>query len=100
MKLMKKYPQIELVEIEGHTSELGSPERNQKLSQQRANAVRDYLVKRGVAKSRLTAVGYGASRPIIKEEVTEEDRARNRRVVFSIKRQKPIQEEKELPATP
>jgi outer membrane protein OmpA-like peptidoglycan-associated protein len=99
-KLMKKYPQIELVEIEGHTSELGAPERNQKLSQQRANAVRDYLVKRGVAKSRLTAVGYGASRPIVKVEVTEEDRARNRRVVFSIKRQKPIQEEKEVPATP
>lgn len=65
--------------IEGHTDSRGSANLNQALSQQRAEAVRDALVARGVDPSRLVAVGRGADRPVASNE-TPEGRARNRRV--------------------
>jgi outer membrane protein OmpA-like peptidoglycan-associated protein len=61
--LLNKYPQL-VLEISGHTDASGPDEMNQKLSEQRAIAVRDYLVAQGVDKSRLQTKGYGESQPI------------------------------------
>jgi OOP family OmpA-OmpF porin len=67
--------------IEGHTDSKGSDEYNLKLSDRRAAAVRDYLVKEfGVNPAKLTSIGYGETRPIATND-TEEGRAQNRRVV-------------------
>lgn len=65
--------------IEGHTDSRGSANLNQALSQQRAEAVRDALVARGVEASRLVAVGRGSDRPVATND-TPDGRARNRRV--------------------
>ncbi len=67
------------VEIEGHTSSEGGEEFNQKLSEDRANSVRDYMVRKGISKDRVTAVGYGYSRPKASND-TEEGRRQNRRI--------------------
>ena len=71
------------LEIAGHTDDIGSNADNQKLSEQRAQAVRNYLISRGVAAGRLKAVGYGKSKPLVKGK-SEEARARNRRVEMTI----------------
>jgi outer membrane protein OmpA-like peptidoglycan-associated protein len=71
------------VEIQGHTDNSGSRDGNQRLSDARANAVRDWLVKAGVAGGRLKAKGYGQDRPLA-PNVTEANRAKNRRVQFII----------------
>ena len=76
-------PQIVRVEIQGHTDDVGTEETNLKLSQRRAQAVRDYLVDKGVRKSRLVAEGYGATQPIA-DNSTEQGRSTNRRVQFEI----------------
>jgi outer membrane protein OmpA-like peptidoglycan-associated protein len=67
------------VEIAGHTDSVDSDEHNMKLSQSRAETVRDYLVSKGISADRLTAKGYGESSPIA-DNKTEEGRATNRRV--------------------
>jgi outer membrane protein OmpA-like peptidoglycan-associated protein len=67
------------ITVEGHTDSRGSEELNQKLSQERAEAVRDYLVKEGVPADRVTAVGKGEGNPIASNDTTE-GRAANRRV--------------------
>ena len=67
------------VEIAGHTSDTGSAEHNMTLSQGRADAVRDYLVSRGVEASNLTAKGYGMDQPIANND-TQEGRNANKRV--------------------
>ncbi len=67
------------VEIEGHTSSEGGEEFNQKLSEDRANSVRDYMIRKGISKDRVTAVGYGYSRPKASND-TEEGRKQNRRI--------------------
>jgi outer membrane protein OmpA-like peptidoglycan-associated protein len=82
IKLMKDNPTIR-VEISGHTDNIGSDRVNQKLSDQRAQAVVDYLVKNGIAKSRLEAKGYGKTRPIATNK-TEEGRQENRRVEIEV----------------
>jgi outer membrane protein OmpA-like peptidoglycan-associated protein len=69
------------VEIGGHTDGKGSDKYNKKLSQKRVNSVLEYLVGKGVARERLTAVGYGEERPIDSNR-TNEGRANNRRVEF------------------
>ena len=68
-------------EVQGHTDNTGSAASNLKLSQKRAQAVVDRMVKLGVPKDRLTAVGKGQEEPIADND-TEEGRAQNRRVVF------------------
>ncbi|MCU0575756.1 MAG: OmpA family protein, partial [Desulfobacterota bacterium] len=73
------------MEVQGHTCNLGTAAFNLKLSDQRANAVRSYLVDKGVAGDRLTAKGYGLTQPVAPND-KEENRAKNRRVEF-----KPIQ---------
>ncbi len=75
---LKQYPDTR-IEIAGHTDNTGSAEANQRLSENRANAVRSYLASRGVAPERMYAVGYGQSRPIA-SNATPEGRAQNRRV--------------------
>jgi outer membrane protein OmpA-like peptidoglycan-associated protein len=67
------------VEIGGHTDAVASDDYNQGLSERRANAVRDFLISRGIAADRLTAKGYGESQPIA-DNGTDEGRAQNRRV--------------------
>lgn len=67
--------------IAGHTDAIGSDERNLQLSQERAQAVRDYLVERGIAPDRLIAKGYGEAYPVASND-TEADRERNRRSEF------------------
>lgn len=71
------------VEIGGHTDSDGSDDANQALSEERAQAVVDYLVAGGVDGSLLTAVGYGESLPIA-DNATDEGKAQNRRIEFSI----------------
>jgi len=72
------------VTVEGHTDNVGSAASNKTLSEQRATAVLNYLVERGVDKKRLKAVGLGLTKPIA-DNNTEEGRAKNRRVELVIK---------------
>ena len=76
-------PQIQTVEIQGHTDNTGPRVRNLELSQQRADAVRTWLVEHGVEAGRLTARGYGPDSPRV-PNITPANRARNRRVEFQI----------------
>ncbi len=84
--LLKQNPQVKLIRIEGHTDSRGNPKRNLILSQRRAEAVRQYMISKGVAPDRLQAVGYGDTRPIAPNN-TRKGRAANRRVEFIIVRQ-------------
>jgi outer membrane protein OmpA-like peptidoglycan-associated protein len=77
--LLAAHPELKQLRVEGHTDSTGSAERNRVLSAERAQAVRDYLEQHGVEKGRLTAQGFGPSRPIDSNE-TVAGRARNRRV--------------------
>jgi outer membrane protein OmpA-like peptidoglycan-associated protein len=67
------------VEVAGHTDNVGTPEANLKLSQDRAQAVMAALAERGVKADRLTAKGYGQTAPVA-DNRTEDGRAKNRRV--------------------
>lgn len=71
------------IAIEGHTDDIGSERNNLKLSQQRAEAVRSYLVAHGVPEARVSATGYGEARPL-ESNRTKEGRERNRRVEFRL----------------
>jgi outer membrane protein OmpA-like peptidoglycan-associated protein len=71
------------VTVEGHTDSIGSDQYNQKLSERRANAVRKYLIDKGIASSRIQVVGYGEQRPIA-DNKTKEGRAINRRAEFEV----------------
>lgn len=79
-QVMADYPEI-TVEVQGHTDDRGSDQFNLNLSYQRAEAVRQYLIKRGVSLQRLTSKGYGETRPI-ETNATRRGRAINRRVEF------------------
>jgi OmpA-OmpF porin, OOP family len=80
---MASYPSAN-AEIEGHTDNAGAADYNVKLSQDRADAVRQYLISTyHIAASRLTAKGYGPSKPIA-DNKTKEGRAKNRRVVATL----------------
>lgn len=77
---LKNNPDIE-VEISGHTDSRGSAEKNQKLSEDRANAVKEWLVAKGIDAKRITTVGYGEDRPIAPND-TPENMSKNRRIEF------------------
>lgn len=83
-RILLDNPQVKRVSIEGHTDATGSAERNLVLSQQRAAAVRSYLVRKGIAEERLEAAGYGQERPVA-DNKTPAGRALNRRVEFMVK---------------
>lgn len=86
--VMKDNPQIEQLQVEGHTDTTGTLARNRTLSQQRAESVRNYLVKQGIAKKRLIAKGFGPDKPIASNDTPEGQEA-NRRVEFNILKQGP-----------
>lgn len=80
---VKKYPGYK-ISIEGHTDNIGSEKYNQRLSERRAAAVKEYLLKHGVADgARMRSVGYGKSKPIAANS-TEKGRFENRRVEILI----------------
>ena len=78
-ELFKNKPEIKLAEVQGHTDNTGSAVYNQRLSQGRAQAVVDTLVRYGVSPERLVAKGYGADKPLVPNS-TDANRAKNRRV--------------------
>ncbi|MBP6729997.1 MAG: OmpA family protein, partial [Microthrixaceae bacterium] len=71
------------LQVAGHTDDVGDAAKNQALSEQRANTIRDALVARGVAADRLTTAGFGPTRPIA-DNATDEGRQRNRRIEFVV----------------
>lgn len=79
-QVLNDFPDVTL-EIQGHTDSRGRDAYNERLSQQRADAVREYLVGQGIAPNRLTSRGYGEARPIDSNR-TSAGRAANRRVEF------------------
>jgi outer membrane protein OmpA-like peptidoglycan-associated protein len=81
---MKENPNL-VIEIQGHTDNVGSNESNLKLSQDRAEAVRKYLLSKKIQTARVTSVGYGETKPVATND-TEEGRAQNRRVQLAIVR--------------
>ncbi|MDR1848145.1 MAG: OmpA family protein [Bacteroidales bacterium] len=71
------------IEIAGHTDNTGSKQHNQTLSENRAKAVCDYLISKGISPTRLTAHGYGQEQPVASND-TDEGKAQNRRTEFRI----------------
>jgi OmpA-OmpF porin, OOP family len=86
-RILKEHPELELVEVQGHTDERGSADLNRKLGQERGESVVAWLVARGIAADRLVAKGYGSDRPIA-DNTTDEGRAKNRRVELRVLRTK------------
>lgn len=80
--IMKERPRLK-IEVRGHTDAVGGDEYNQKLSDERAAAVRTALLRLGIEESRVRARGFGLSQPLATNE-TEEGRARNRRTEFVV----------------
>ena len=82
-KIIKDSPGFH-VQVDGHTDNVGKPESNRKLSQERAGAVVKYLVeKKGVDDKQLSAKGFGDSQPLV-DNTTEQGRAKHRRVDFTV----------------
>ncbi|MFN4144577.1 MAG: OmpA family protein [Runella sp.] len=82
VKMMQQYPQMEVL-LEGHTDNQGEIQLNIKLSEDRVNEVKKYLVEKGVAEARIQTKAWGPTKPIASNEL-EETRRRNRRVEFTI----------------
>lgn len=83
--VLKAHPEIK-VTVEGHTSRDGTYEANMRLSEKRANSVRDYLLSKWIEAGRVTAVGFGPDKPL-NDGKTPEDRAKNRRVELELSNQ-------------
>ncbi len=81
-QVMKENPNIK-VEIAGHTDSVGTAQYNKKLSLERAEAVKQWLIDKGIEPSRIKALGFGETKPIA-DNSTDEGRAKNRRVTFTI----------------
>jgi OmpA-OmpF porin, OOP family len=79
---LKQNPHVE-IEISGHTDSKGSDDYNLNLSQGRSQAVVDYIISQGIEDFRLTAQGYGETKPIDTND-SEDGRANNRRVEFTV----------------
>ncbi|MHB1292567.1 MAG: OmpA family protein [Sulfuricella sp.] len=99
---MKQYPQVEVVLVTGHADRIGTDAYNQKLSQRRADAVKDYLVAQGVENNRIETAAKGESEPVVscdgvkgkvsgKNKKLVECLQPNRRVMVEVKVQKPVQ---------
>jgi OmpA-OmpF porin, OOP family len=83
--LMKDNPTME-IKIEGHTDIIGDKDANLQLSKDRATAVKNYIVSKGINAYRIEAIGYGATKPIVAKG-TDEERKVNRRVEFVVVKQ-------------
>jgi len=81
-QILNAYPTAQ-VQLSGHTDNTGAPDANQNLSLDRANAVKQMLVDRGIAADRIATTGYGQDRPIASND-TEEGRAKNRRLELTV----------------
>ncbi|MBN2011022.1 OmpA family protein [candidate division KSB1 bacterium] len=85
--VLKENPKIN-VRMAGYTSAQGTEAINQKVSEQRANAVRDYLIEKGIAPERITTIGYGRTRPAVFEvtpgDVNSKEAMANMRVLFEV----------------
>jgi K(+)-stimulated pyrophosphate-energized sodium pump len=79
---LKAYPNAQ-VQLSGHTDNTGTPGANQKLSLERANAVKQMLVNGGIAADRITTTGYGQEKPIASND-TEEGKAKNSRLELTV----------------
>jgi outer membrane protein OmpA-like peptidoglycan-associated protein len=88
-KTLADHPEIQKVRVEGHTDQQGAAEYNQKLSDSRSQAVRDYLVKAGVAGDRLDAMGFGETQLVDRGE-NEDAYEKNRRVELKITARTPV----------
>jgi OOP family OmpA-OmpF porin len=84
--MLDKNKQIERLQVEGHTDSTGTPQHNRDLSQRRAESVRAFIVKQGIAGKRVTAKGFGPDKPLA-DNATEEGKEKNRRVEFNIIKQ-------------
>ncbi len=82
ISIMNRYPDIS-IEVEGHTDDIGDADTNKALSQKRAEAIKSYMIGKGIGESRVMAIGYGSSRPIESND-TDEGRQKNRRTQFRI----------------
>ena len=80
--VLRKYPNLDII-VSGHTDNTGKEDYNQKLSEYRAGTIAAYLIKQGVAKSRISYVGYGSTRPVA-ANTTAPGRAQNRRAEIKI----------------
>jgi OOP family OmpA-OmpF porin len=80
---IKALPAGSVVQIAGHTDNTGNPEANMRLSQHRAEVVKEALVREGVNPAMLTARGYGQSRPVASNDHPD-GRAQNRRIEFTV----------------
>lgn len=83
LDVLQKHPEIDKIRVEGHTDNKGNAAVNQILSKNRAAAVADWLIKRGIDKKRIESAGFGQTRPIDSND-TEPGRANNRRVEFHL----------------
>jgi outer membrane protein OmpA-like peptidoglycan-associated protein len=82
MKLKKNM----VIEIAGHTDNVGNADANLKLSQDRANTVRDYLIKKGIVENRVQAKGYGDTQPLVSND-TDKGKQKNRRTEVRVLKQ-------------
>jgi OOP family OmpA-OmpF porin len=82
-QVMKEHPEVAKIRIEGHTDSDGTNKYNKDLSNRRAKAVMEYILKAGVDESRMVSEGFGEDRPIASND-TDEGKAQNRRVEFNI----------------
>lgn len=85
-KLIGDHPEYIHVSVEGHADERGPDDFNQKLSEDRARAVMDFLIKQGIAEGRLSSMGFGSTRPLV-DKKSEYALLLNRRVEFTVTRQ-------------
>jgi len=81
--VLRENPSVSKLRIEGHTDSVGKDKANKKLSQDRADSVKAFLVGVGIDETRLEAVGYGEEKPVADNE-TDEGKEKNRRVEFNI----------------
>lgn len=82
LRFLLKNPALQ-IEIGGHTDDVGNDDANLKLSQSRAEAVKQFLTEKGIPETRITAKGYGEAKPVASNQ-NEEGRSRNRRTEFTI----------------
>ncbi len=82
IQILKEYPSAKFT-VEGHTDSVGSSSSNQRLSEARANSVRDFLINEGITPNRLSAIGFGEEKPIA-SNATRIGRKQNRRVEINL----------------
>ncbi len=85
VQILEDNPRIS-IELSSHTDSRGNDAYNEDLSQRRAQSAVNYIISKGIDKSRITARGYGESRPVVRNAKTEDEHQRNRRTEFKVVR--------------